>query len=73
MRREYRAHRSAPAESLRTYRRDMTVHHYLTDLSWTGSTGAGYGDYSRDHRGGSPASSATLELSADAHRVEWGE
>ncbi len=43
----------------------MTAHEYLATLEWTGSTGAGYRSYSREHRV-STASRTDLALSADA-------
>lgn len=42
----------------------MATHTYRTQLSWRGSTGAGYRDYSRDHTAVAPPAAA-VALSAD--------
>jgi organic hydroperoxide reductase OsmC/OhrA len=41
------------------------VHRYAAHVSWSGSTGAGYDAYVRDHDGSSPPASATVALSGD--------
>lgn len=43
----------------------MTVHSYRTDVSWSGSTGAGYRVYSRTHTGAATETGEPLTLSAD--------
>lgn len=40
------------------------IHHYLTSLSWTGSTGVGYEHYEREYEVG-PAGKQALTLSCD--------
>jgi organic hydroperoxide reductase OsmC/OhrA len=45
-----------------------TTHRYAAQVSWRGTTRAGYRDYSRDHTGSTgtgPASRKSFELSAD--------
>ena len=42
-----------------------TRHTYTASCSWTGSTGAGYPAYSREHRAESPPALMPLLLSAD--------
>ncbi|MDQ1396750.1 MAG: hypothetical protein QOG64_2009 [Acidimicrobiaceae bacterium] len=41
------------------------VHRYRASCAWSGSTGAGYDDYGRDHTAVSPPASAALSLSSD--------
>ncbi len=41
------------------------VHHYSAEVSWAGSTGAGYETYGRDHRTRIGPSGIELELSSD--------
>ena len=43
----------------------MTVHRYRTSLSWSGSTGAGYEDYSREHRVTAAPAEQELPLRSD--------
>lgn len=43
----------------------MASHSYATTLTWSGSTGAGYRDYSRDHAVGAAPAEQVLGLSAD--------
>ena len=40
-------------------------HTYRTELSWAGSTGVGYGEYSRAHRLAAPPATSTLDLTSD--------
>jgi organic hydroperoxide reductase OsmC/OhrA len=42
-----------------------TIHLYRSELSWRGSTGAGYEAYDRAHEGYAPPAAAPLALSAD--------
>ena len=42
------------------------THHYRSRLNWTGSTGAGYETYERDHRVSVPPATSELRLSSDA-------
>ena len=42
-----------------------TIHRYRSQLSWTGSTAAGYRGYGRTHQVSTPPAAAGLELSAD--------
>lgn len=41
------------------------THEYRSRVTWQGSTGAGYDDYSRAHRAEVPPAQAPLSLSAD--------
>lgn len=41
------------------------VHTYRAELSWEGSTGQGYAEYSRAHRVRTPPAEATLAVTAD--------
>lgn len=43
----------------------MTTHTYATHLTWSGSTGAGIRDYSREHEVTAPPALTGLRLSAD--------
>ena len=49
------------------YGSGVTTHFYATNLSWDGSTAAGYRAYSRSHRVSAPPAAAELTLSADPH------
>ncbi|SDI86719.1 Organic hydroperoxide reductase OsmC/OhrA [Frankineae bacterium MT45] len=42
-----------------------TIHRYATEVSWSGSTGAGYRNYSRSHVVRTPPATNDLEVSAD--------
>ncbi len=44
----------------------MSTHTYSTSLRWSGSTGARYRDYPREHSVGAAPAAARLSLSADA-------
>ena len=41
------------------------IHEYNATVSWKGSTGAGYENYSREHKVTAPPAEATLTLSSD--------
>ncbi len=41
------------------------THHYHVHCGWSGSTGAGYDTYGRDHEASAPPAGATLVLSSD--------
>ena len=41
------------------------IHEYNATLSWQGSTGGGYDNYSREHTATAPPAEATLKLSSD--------
>ncbi|MGC5161697.1 OsmC family protein [Rhodococcus sp. DT1] len=43
----------------------MTRHHYSAHIEWQGTTGAGYGGYSRTHTATAPPAAQQLSLSAD--------
>ncbi len=43
----------------------MTRHHYSARLEWHGTTGSGYGGYSRTHTATAPPAAQQLSLSAD--------
>lgn len=43
----------------------MTRHHYTARIGWHGTTGAGYGGYSRTHTATAPPATQELSLSAD--------
>jgi organic hydroperoxide reductase OsmC/OhrA len=43
-----------------------TTHTYQSSLAWSGSTGAGYRGYSRNHEAAAPPAVDELKLSADA-------
>ncbi len=44
-----------------------TVHTYATRLAWSGSTGAGYDGYTREHTLVAPPAEQELRLSSDPH------
>ena len=56
---------SARAETISSYRRDMTEHTYRTLTTWTGSTDGPYAAYDRTHSVAAPPADATMRLSAD--------
>ena len=45
--------------------RSRHVHRYAARCAWSGSTGAGYAAYGREHRGSAPPASASVTLSSD--------
>ena len=53
---------------MRAYGDSMTgtTHTYQVSLAWSGSTGAGYRGYSRNHEATAPPAVGDLKLSADA-------
>jgi organic hydroperoxide reductase OsmC/OhrA len=53
--------------STKSYGESMTTTHtYQSSLAWSGSTGAGYRGYSRNHEVAAPPAVTELKLSADA-------
>lgn len=41
------------------------IHHYATNLAWSGSTGLGYNDYGRSHRISADPANQVLDLTSD--------